>query len=101
MTTADLAATSRRTLILAALDEPAVHQQAAELARAALIQPDAASLAAFGTDPLDSPDAGSHDRASARQSRSSPYGQQWNAQRAGSANSRHVESPTAVAGSQC
>jgi predicted acylesterase/phospholipase RssA len=54
MTNADLAAGSRRALILAPLDEPAVHQQVAELARAELIQPDAPSVAAFGTDPLDS-----------------------------------------------
>jgi NTE family protein len=53
MTNADLAAGSRRALILAPLDEPAVHQQVAELARAELIQPDAPSVAAFGTDPLD------------------------------------------------
>jgi len=53
MTNADLAAASDRALVLAPLDEPTVHQQIAELARAELVQPDAASLAAFGTDPLD------------------------------------------------
>lgn len=52
MTNADLAAASQRALILAPLDEPTVHQQVADLARAELIQPDAASVAAFGTDPL-------------------------------------------------
>jgi NTE family protein len=53
MTNADLAAGYRRVLVLAALDEPVVHQQLAGLGRAELIQPDQASLAAFGTDPLD------------------------------------------------
>jgi NTE family protein len=53
MSNADLAAGHRRVLVLAPLDEPAVHQQLAGLARAELIQPDEKSLAAFGTDPLD------------------------------------------------
>jgi NTE family protein len=53
MTNADLAAGYRRVLVLAPLDEPAVHQQVAGLARAELIQPDERSVATFGIDPLD------------------------------------------------
>ncbi len=53
MTNADLAAGYQRVLVLAPLDEPAVHDQVAELGRAALLQPDEASLAAFGTNLLD------------------------------------------------
>jgi len=53
MTNADLAAGYQRVLVLAPLDEPAVHDQVAGLGRAALIQPDEASLAAFGTNLLD------------------------------------------------
>jgi NTE family protein len=52
MTNADLAAGYQRVLVLAPLDEAAVHEQVAELGRAALIQPDEASLAAFGTNLL-------------------------------------------------
>jgi NTE family protein len=53
MTNADLAVGYRRVLVLAALAEPEVHRQVLGLERAELIQPDEASLAAFGTDPLD------------------------------------------------
>jgi NTE family protein len=53
MTNADLAAGYQRVLVLAPLDEPAVHDQVAGLGRATLIQPDEASLAAFGSNLLD------------------------------------------------
>src|SRR5690348_15882835 len=52
-TNADLAAEYRRVHVLAPLEESVVHEQVAGLGRAALIQPDEASLIAFGTDPLD------------------------------------------------
>jgi len=53
---ADLASGYQRILILAPLPDPALDEQVAELERSArveVITPDEASLAAFGTDPLD------------------------------------------------